>query len=333
MQAIVYHVYGPPEVLALEEIPKPVPKSNEILIKVYATTVNFGDLMARNFKNVTPRQFNMPGLLYWPARITFGLNKPKKKILGNEFAGVIESVGTSIQNHKPGEEVFGYVSSNFGCYAEYLLTSAKVMIASKPKHFSFEEAACIPYGAVTALNLLKKGAIRPNQKVLVNGASGGIGAAAVQLLKHYYGAEVTGVCGSPRHDFVKALGADHVIDYHQENFWEGTTAYDLIFDVLGRADFQLCKKVLSEKGILMCASFKGKQLLQMLTTKFSKKQKVLCVMSPYQKEDIEVVRKWMEEEKLKAPIDQVFTLQQTAEAHRYAESGMKTGYIAIRISG
>lgn len=332
MKAIVNHTYGPPDVLKLEETPKPVPKPNEILIRVHATTVNFGDLMGRNFGNVTARQFNMPGMLYWPARIALGLNKPKNKVLGNEFSGVIESVGASIQHHKPGEEVFGYVSSNFGCYAEDLLISKKVMVANKPAHFSFEEAACVPYGAVTALNLLKKVEIKPGQNVLVNGASGGIGAAAVQLLKHHYGANVTGVCGSPRHGFVKTLGADHVIDYHQYNFWEGTETYDLIFDVLGRTDFDLCKKVLSEKGTLMYASFKGKQLIQMLRTRFSKKQKVLCAMSPYKKEDIQVVRKWMEEGKLKAPIDRVFSLEQTSEAHRYAESGKKTGYIVIRVS-
>ena len=217
MKAIVYHKYGPPDVLSLEEVGKPVPKDNEILIRVHATSVNYGDILARNFKEVSPGRFNMPLLFWLFAKMYFGFRKPKITILGSEFSGEIESVGKDVKSFKRDDQVFGYLGQNMGAYAEYICMPEKGCVAIKPTNMTCEEAAVVPYGAIMALNLIGKMNIQPGQKVLVNGASGGIGSAAVQIAK-YFGAEVTGVCSTPRLEFVKSLGADKVIGYTKEDF-------------------------------------------------------------------------------------------------------------------
>jgi NADPH:quinone reductase-like Zn-dependent oxidoreductase len=231
MQAIVYTEYGSPDVLHLKEVAKPTPKDNEVLIRIYATTVNFGDLMARNFKAISSRKFNMPLLFWLLAKISLGLRKPKITILGSEFAGEIEAIGNDVKSFKQGDQVFGYRGQSMGAYAEYCCMAEGGTVAIKPANLSSAEAAIIPYGAIMALSLLRKASIQPGQKVLINGASGGIGSAAVQLAR-YFGAEVTGVCGTPRLEFVKSLGADHVIDYTKQDFTQNGETYDLIFDIL-----------------------------------------------------------------------------------------------------
>ena len=197
MKAIVCEKYGSPEVLQLKEVAKPTPKDNEVLIRVHAASVNFGDLMARNFKAVSPRQFNMPFLLWLLAKISFGLSQPKITILGSELAGEIEAVGKDVTKLKIGDQVFAHIGMNMGAYAEYVCMSESGAVTLKPVNLSYEEASTLPYGAVMATNLLGKANIQRGQKVLINGASGGIGSMAVQLAKHF-GAEVTGVCGTPR---------------------------------------------------------------------------------------------------------------------------------------
>ena len=229
MKAIVCTKYGPPEVLHLKEVEKPTPRDNEILIKIHATTVNYGDTLARNFKDISPRKFNMPFLFWLFAKIYFGIRKPKITILGNEFAGEIASAGKDVKSFKQGDRVFGYLGQNMGAYAEYLCMPEDGCVALKPANMTYEEAAVVPYGAIMALNLLRKMNIHPGQNVLVNGASGGIGSAAVQLARHF-GAEVTGVCGTPRIELVKSLGADSVIDYTKEDFTQSGETYDLILD-------------------------------------------------------------------------------------------------------
>ena len=180
MKAIVYTEYGSPDVLHLAEVAKPAPKDNEVLIRVQATPVNFGDLLARNFRAVSPRKFNMPFFFWLPARLAFGVNKPKKNILGSEFAGEVETVGKAVTRFKPGDQVFGYRGQSMGAYAEYLCMPEDGVVAIKPANLTYEEAATVPYGALFALNMLKKANVQPGQKILINGASGGIGSAAVQ---------------------------------------------------------------------------------------------------------------------------------------------------------
>jgi NADPH:quinone reductase-like Zn-dependent oxidoreductase len=204
------------------------------------------------------------------------------------------------------------------------------VLTTKPANMSYEEAAVVPYGAIMALNLLRKANIQPGQKVLIHGASGGIGSAAVQIARSF-GAEVTGVCGTPRLEFVKSLGADKVVDYTREDFTRNGETYDLIFDILGKGSFSRFRNSLKPDGILLCASFKMKQLLQMLWTSFAGSRKVICAIAPGSTDDLIAVKELIEAGKIKAIIDRCYSLEQTAEAHRYVETGHKKGYIVITV--
>jgi NADPH:quinone reductase-like Zn-dependent oxidoreductase len=330
MKAIVYTEYGSPDVLRLTEVAKPAPRDNEVLIRIHATPVNFGDLFARNFKSITPRKFNMPLLFWLPVRLAFGFNKPKKNILGSEFAGEVEAVGAAVTRFKQGDQVFGYRGQSMGAYAEYVCLPETGVLAIKPMNMTYEEAATVPYGALTALSLLRKVNLQRGQKVLINGASGGIGAAAVQLAK-YFGAEVTGVCSTPRVGFVKALGADTVIDYTKEDFTRNGETYDLIFDILGKSSFTRGKRSLKPNGHYLFASFKMKQLAQMLWTKIAGGPKVICALSSEKAEDLTFIKELIEAGQYKAIIDKRYPLAQTAEAHRYVEAGQKQGSVVIMV--
>ncbi|MCL5410866.1 MAG: NAD(P)-dependent alcohol dehydrogenase [Patescibacteria group bacterium] len=331
MKAIVYTKYGPPEVLQLKEIQKPSPKDHEVLIKVHATSVNYGDLAARNFKAITPHKFNMPFLFWLIAKMTFGLRQPRITILGSEFAGEIATIGKDVKRFKKGDRVFGFPGPSFGAYAEYLCMHENSVLAIKPSNMTYEEAAIVPYGAIIALNLLRKMNMQPGQKVLINGASGGIGSAAVQIAK-YFGAEVTGVCGSPRLKFVKSLGADKVIDYTKEDFTKNGETYDLIFDILGRSSFSRCKDSLKQKGRYLLSSFKMKQLFQMLWTSIFGSKKVICAIAPCGVEDLMSVKELIEKGKIKIIINKRFILEQAAQAHKYVEEGRKQGYVVITLN-
>ncbi|MBN2134951.1 MAG: NAD(P)-dependent alcohol dehydrogenase [Acidobacteria bacterium] len=330
MKAIVYEQYGSPDVLKLTEIKKPVPKAKEVLIKIHATSVNFGDLTARKFNEITPKKFSMPMPLWLPSRLAFGFNKPKKKILGSEFAGEVESVGKDVTKFKKGDQVYGFRSMNMGCYAEYLSVPEKSVIALKPSNMKFDEAAAIPYGALMALNLLKKAKIHEGQKVLIIGASGGIGSAALQLAKNY-GAEVTGVCGTTSVDYVRSLGADKIIDYKKQDFTKDGEKYDLILDVLGKSSFTKCKNSLTRNGRYFRVSFKTKHLFQMLWTSIKGGKRVVCGLAIEKPEDLVFIRRMIEDGKLKVIIDKKFPLEQAAEAHRYVEDGKKKGSVVIAI--
>lgn len=331
MKAITYTEFGPPDVLQLREIAKPTTKDNEILIRIHATRVNYGDMLARKFGSVTTKEFNMPGILLIPARLEFGISKPKKYILGSEFSGVVEAVGREVKRLKAGDAVFGYRGSSFGAYAEYLCMSENGLVTHKPSNMSFEEAALIPYGALTAISHFKKVNIQPGQKVLVIGASGGIGSAGVQLAK-YFGAEVTGVCGTAKLEFVKSLGADKVIDYTKTDFTQSAEKYDLIYDILGKSSFEKCQSLLTSNGILLYASFKSKQLVQMMQTSKSTGKKVICTFSSENLDDLNFIKELVEAGKYKTLIDKRFPLEQTAEAHRYYESGRNTGNVVISVN-
>lgn len=331
MKAIVFTEYGSPDVLQLKELEKPTPKDNEILIRVYATSLSVGEVWARNFKAISPSQFSMPFPFWLPARMFFGFTKPKVNILGSEYSGVIEAIGKDVKKFKVGDQVFGYRGQNMGANAEYLCTPENGMVTTKPSTMTYEEAAVVPYGATTALNLLRKGNIQRGQKVLINGASGSIGSAAVQFAK-YYGAEVTGVCSTPRLEFVKSLGADKVIDYTKEDFTKNGETYDLIFDIMNKSSFANCKSSLKPNGIYLLASFKMKQVFQMLWTSITGGKKVICALALEDPKDLVLIKELIEAGNFKSMIDKRFSLEQTADAHRYFESGNKAGCVVITLT-
>lgn len=330
MKAIVYTEYGSPDVLQCKEVEKPTPKDNEILIKIHATSVTVGDLWARNFKVMSPGKFSMPFFFWLPARLYFGFSKPKVNILGAELSGEVEAIGKDVKRFKKGDLVFGYPGQSMGAYAEYVCMPEDGFVAHKPSNMSHEEAAVVPYGVITALNLLDKIKLQPGQKILVNGASGGIGSAVVQIAKHHFGAHMTGVCGTPRVEFVKSLGADKVIDYTKEDFTQNGETYDVIFDIQGKCSFARCKNSLKPDGILLFASFKMKQIFQMLWTSRSSKR-VICALATGGSEYLLATKELIEAGKIKAIIDRCFPLEQTAQAHRYVEQGHKRGHVVIAV--
>ncbi len=328
MKAIIYTEYGSPDVLHLSDVPMPTPKDGEVLVKVRATPVAYGDLLARRIGRVTASEFNMPLPLLLPSRMAFGWSKPKVNILGSEFAGEVEAVGSGVTRFKPGDQVMGYLGARMGAYAEYVCVAETGSIASKPANMSFAEAASVPYGALMAASLLRRVEIQPGHKALINGASGGIGSAAVQLAKHY-SAQVTGVCGGPRMDYVRALGADHVIDYATEDFTQNGERYYLIFDVLGRSSFARCKHSLKPGGVYLAASFKTKALLQMLWTKAAGDRKVICAFASEKPDDLAYVSGLAEAGQYRSIVDRCFPLEQAAAAHRHVESGSRAGPVVL----
>jgi NADPH:quinone reductase-like Zn-dependent oxidoreductase len=331
MKAVVYTEYGAPDVLRLNNVAKPAPKDNEILVRVHAASVNFGDILARKFNTVSPANFSMPSFFWLPSRLAFGFSKPKKHVLGNEFAGDVESVGRDVKRFKPGDPVFGYLGPRMGANAEYVCMPEDGLVAPKPANLTYEEAAAVPYGALTALSLLRKVNIQRGQKVLINGASGGIGAAAVQIAR-CFGAEVAGVCGTPRVEFVKALGADRVFDYTREDFTQSGETYDVILDVPGKTSFARCKRALRPGGRLLYASFKTKQLLQMLWTSMRGGKKVVCALSSEKLDDLIFIKELVEAGALTAIIDRRYPLEQAAEAHRYIEAGHKKASVVLTLA-
>lgn len=328
MKAIVHYEYGTPDVLQVADMPKPSIKDNMVLVRVRATSVNFGDTFARNFKAVTPRSFTMPAILWLPTRLTFGWNKPRNPILGSEFAGEIVEVGSAVTRFKVGDAVFGYRGASMKANAEYLAVKETSLITHKPDNISDEAIATIPYGAITAMSLLRKAKIQPGQKVLINGASGSIGAAALQLAK-IYGAEVTAVCGTGRMGMVKALGADHVIDYTQTDFTKTGEQYDLIVDVKHKAPFERSKNALTATGIYLPVSFKLKDVWQNVVTARSGGKRVICALSSDRLEDLEAVRDLVASGQYRAVVDRVYPMEEAAAAHRRAESNAREGSIVI----
>ncbi|MDA3947599.1 MAG: NAD(P)-dependent alcohol dehydrogenase [Spirochaeta sp.] len=331
MKAVVYTEYGPAEVLHLQDIPKPTPGDKEILVRVHATAVNYGDLTARNFANLTTDEFNMPALLFFPARMAFGWTTPRRTILGSELAGEVEAVGAAVTKFQPGDQVFAYVGMKMGACAEYLCIPETGMVALKPANFTYAEAATLPYGAIMASSLLRRADIQPGWKVLINGASGGIGSMAVQLARHL-GAEVTGVCGTPRLEFVRSLGANNVVDYSREDFARNGETYDLIFDVLGKGSFSRFRQSLSPNGVYLMASFKAKAVFQAVWTTVTRSpQRVICALAAESVRDLVVVKDLAEAGQITTTIDRSFPLEQTAEAHRYVEAGDRRGPVVVTI--
>ncbi|MGG0508538.1 NAD(P)-dependent alcohol dehydrogenase [Priestia megaterium] len=302
MKAMVCTNYGKPDVLQLEEVENPIPKENEILIKIHATTVTSGDCRVRSF--------NSPLLLWLPMRIVLGLRKPRKSILGVELAGEVEDVGKNVTRFKKGDQLFAMTGMKFGGYAEYICLPEKGTIAVKPENVTCEEAASISFGGTTALHFFRKGNIQAGQKVLIYGASGAVGTAAVQLAS-YYGAEVTGVCSAKNSELVKSLGADRVINYQHENFTEKEERYDLIFDAVGKITKNQCQEALALNGRFVSVEGQG--------------------IAKVQTKDLLLLKKLMEEGQIKSVIDRCYSLEQIPEAHEYVETGHKIGSVVVTL--
>lgn len=323
MKAIICTKYGPPEVLQLKELEKPIPKDNEILVKIHATTVTKADFRIRSF--------TVPLSFWIPARLMIGLRKPKKAILGVELAGEIEATGKNVTLFKKGDEIFAASLLNFGAYAEYASLSEDGPVALKPTNVSFEEAAAIPIGARTALSFLRKANIQPGQKVLIYGASGSVGTYAIQLAK-YFGATVTGVCSTSNLALVESLGADKVIDYTQRDFTDRFEIYDIILVAIDKLSFAECMKALSKNGTYINVTAPMKNIPMLWTSITSRKKIITGGNSPETSEALIFLKTLVEEGKLKAVIDRQYPLEQIVEAHRYVEKGHKKGNVVITVS-
>jgi len=333
MKAIVWTKYGPPDVLQLKEVGKPIPKDNEILVKIHATTVTMGDCEQRDLKLSFLQRFLL--------RLYIGIRKPTRiTILGMELSGEIETVGKDVKLFKEGDQVFaatGFIG--MGTYAEYICLpeepvegdmSASSQVAIKPTNMTHEEATPVPVGGLEALNFLRKGNIQSGQKVLINGAGGTIGTFAIQLAK-YFGAEVIAVESTNKLDMLRSLGADQVIDYTQEDFTKNGDTYDFIVDIVSKSSFSGSINSLKENGTYLIAN---PGLLQRIRRrKVSKKSSKTVVFGrTYPKtEDLLFLKELIEEGKIKSVIDRCYPLEQTAEAHKYVESGDKKGHVIITI--
>jgi NADPH:quinone reductase-like Zn-dependent oxidoreductase len=321
MKAIIYTEYGPPEVLQLKEVKKPIPWSKEVLIKVHATTVTATDCMIRK------------GEPAW-GRIFLGLREPRTKILGIELAGEVETIGKDVKRFKKGDQVFGATMGRMSCCAEYICLPEKAGLAIKPANMTYEEAAAFCDGALTALTFLKDiGKIQSRQKVLINGASGSVGSFAVQLAK-YFGAEVTGVCSTTNAELVKSLGADKVTDYTKEDFTQSGETYDIIFDAVGKTSFSRCKNLLKEKGVFLPIQIflmSLPEIVQLIWTPMIGGRKVKTGVEICNSERINFLKVLIEAGKLKPVIDRVYAFEEIVEAHRYVEQGHKKGNVVIAV--
>lgn len=322
MKAIIWSKYGPPDVLELKEVEKPTPKDNEILIRIVAATAFAGDCEMR--------RFDFPASFWLPLRLYFGLRKPRIKIPGQELSGNVVAVGKEVTRFKIGDDIFAPTDMWLGAYAEYICLPCTKPIAMKPNNMTYEEAATIPTGGLNALHFLRKGNIQEGQRVLINGAAGSIGTYAVQIAKTL-GAVVTAVDSTRKLDTLRSIGADEVIDYTKEDFTQNGETYDVIIDVVGTSPYSRSVKALTQNGRYVLGNPRFPGMLRGLWTSTTSSKKVVVAMTGYRTEDLVYLKELVEAGRLKSVIDRRYRLESAAEAHRYVETGQKTGHVVINV--
>ncbi|HZP18999.1 MAG TPA: NAD(P)-dependent alcohol dehydrogenase [Bauldia sp.] len=324
MKAVVYSKYGPPGVVALAEVPKPSPKQNEVLIRIYATTVTTGDWRARSL--------HMPGGFGLMGRLAFGIFGPRKPILGTELAGVVEAVGKAVTRFKVGDEVFAFPGASYGAHAEYRTMAEDGLIATKPRNLTFAEAAALSFGGTTALYFLRdEAAVKSGDKVLIIGASGGVGTAAVQIARHF-GAEVTGVTSTANQALVLSIGAGKVIDYTKEDFAKSGVTYDIILDTTGTAPFARCEPVLKPAGKLIIVLGTLSDVLGFGRPSKASGKKVISGVVALRAEHLQYLARIAEAGEFKPVIDRTYALAEAAEAHAYVDTGRKRGNVVMTVA-
>lgn len=322
MKACVYERYGPPEVLQLKEVEKPTPKDNQALIKTHAATVTSGDWRVRSL--------NVPAGFGLIMRLVFGISKPRQPILGSELAGVVESVGKDVTRFKVGDQVFAFSDAAMGCHAEYKCMPQDGAVVIKPSNLTYDEAAAISFGGTTALDFLRRGKLQSGERILVNGASGAVGTAAVQLAKHF-GADVTGVCSTSNVELVRSLGASHVIDYTKEDFTQNGETYDVIVDTVGTAPFSRSKDSLKDGGRLLMVLAGLPDMLQAPWMSMTSSKKIIAGPAAVRAEDLRFLARLAEAGEFKPVIDRRYPFEQIVEAHRYVDTGRKKGNVVIML--
>lgn len=320
MKAIVYTKYGPPEVLQIKEVAKPIPKDNEVLIKIHATTVTAGDWRMRSLD--VPFGF---GLL---VRLALGVFKPRQPILGSELAGSIEAVGKDVKKFKVGDPIFAFSGVGMGCHAEYKCMPENGAVVLKPTNLTYDEAAALSFGGTTALDFFRRGKLQKGERVLVNGASGAVGTAAVQLAKHF-GADVTGICSTANLELVKSLGANQVIDYTQEDFTKNGETYDIIVDTAGTAPFPRSKTSLKKDGRLLLVLSSLLEMIRAPWVSMTSSKRIIAGPAAERAEDLHVLAKLAQAGEFKPVIDRRYPFEQIVEAHRYVDTGRKRGNVVI----
>ena len=321
MKTAIQTAYGAPDVVIIGDTPKPAPGDNEVLIKVMATTVTSGDSRMRAFR--------IPAAFWLPARLVMGITRPRKAVLGAEFAGIVEAVGKSVTRFAVGDRVFGL--HVYGAHAEYKVVPEDAAIATIPDGMSFEAAAAIPFGALTAQFFLRQARIAPGQKVLVNGASGAVGAFAVQLARHY-GGEVTGVCSAANADFVRGLGAAATIDYQTTDFSRSGQVFDVIIDTIGNVSLGRFRRATTQTGILLAVDGGGTAFLRAAWTGLFGSRKVIAAVSEEKQAALEIVRDLVAAGTLRPTIDSRFAFDAIARAHARVDSGRKRGAVVVIVA-
>lgn len=322
MKAIIWTEYGAPDVLKIKEVKKPIPKDDEVLVRVKAASVMPGDCEIR--------RFDMHVLFWLPLRLYMGISKPKRPILGMDLAGEVESVGKDVKTFKPDDQIFGNTGIRFGAYAEYACIKDKGVFAFKPSNMSYKEAVTVPTGGLNALHYMRKANIRSGEKILIRGAGGCFGTYAIQLAK-LYGAEVTAVDNSDKLGILKPIGADHVLDYTKEDFTKNKEVYDIVFDVVGKGSVSKNMKCLKKNGRYILATPWVNQVLQGIWCSMLSDKKFIFELAKETSEDLVYLKNLIEEGKLKAVVDSSYPMEEIVNAHRYVESGEKKGHVVVSI--